>query len=74
MKVYEVFFWFLTPKLIEMQNWDRLLLQTKLLECIKFACILNNYFFSRNLVSLLDENDKYINQIFNIENFFTDSS
>ena len=45
MKVNEVIFWLLTPKLIEMQNWDRLLLQTKLLECIKFACVLNNGLF-----------------------------
>ena len=27
--------------------------------------------FSRNLVSLLDQSDIYINQMFNIENFFT---
>ena len=45
MKVNEVFVWLLTPKLIEMQKWDRILLQTKLLECIKLSCVLNNCLF-----------------------------
>ena len=40
----------------------------------KICIYTKQLFFSRNLVSLLDENDKYINQIFNIENFFTDRS
>ena len=30
--------------------------------------------FSKNLVSLLNENGIYINQLFNFENFFTDRS
>ena len=53
-----------------MQKWDRFLLQSKLLQCIKFASVLNNCCFEKNLVPMLDENDIYINQIFNIENVF----
>ena len=37
---------------------------------IKFTYVLNNCFLPKNVVPLLDENDKYINQMFNIENFF----
>ena len=54
-----------------MQKWDRLLLQSKLSQCIKFAGVLNNCRFEKNLVPMLDENDIYINQIFNIANVFT---
>ena len=63
------FFLFLTPKSIEMQKLDRPFLERKLPECIYLQL-----FFSKNLVPLLDENDIYVNQMFNIENFFTDRS
>ena len=46
-QVNETIFWLLTLKSIEMQKWDRFLLQNKLLASIKLACVLNNCLFKK---------------------------